>query len=508
MKKVKHVILCIGILAAVSLHAQAQTQPLDRDTELKNTIRSIVSDPALKNAVTGICAMTGDGRTIVEWNAGRALVPASNMKLISTGAAMHMMGCDYRFCTDIAYDGEIIDGVLHGNLHITGGGDPTLASKDSIATDIDEVFALWEAAIKSKGITRIEGHIIGDGRYFEGMAEEPTWQLSDAGTYYGTGTTGLMFYENMLSFMAAPGAAEGDPVSLAQDFPETPWVDVRMKCSTGKPKTGDKLYMYASDLAPVAEIRGTFGVDKAPKRVDFSNKFPEYTCAYHFCKWLEDRGIACSNGAADHKLATEWKDDFFKERDSVVNIATTMSPQLSRIAFSTNHQSNNLYAETLLRQLGKTMTGSACYDSCRVALHNVLKGIGAEVPEGLNLQDGSGLSRQNLVSAEYFCRFLLKMMESPCFEEYVESLPSPGGKGTLHYNMSRYPQETRSRIKAKSGSMNGIRCYSGYIIPGEGTRKETIVFSIMLNNCTSPTWKTRPLLDRAMGALAKYNQTL
>jgi D-alanyl-D-alanine carboxypeptidase/D-alanyl-D-alanine-endopeptidase (penicillin-binding protein 4) len=74
--------------------------------------------------------------------------------------------------------------------------------------------------------------------------------------------------------------------------------------------------------------------------------------------------------------------------------------------------------------------------------------------------------------------------------------------------MSRYPQETRSRIKAKSGSMNGIRCYSGYIIPGEGTRKETIVFSIMLNNCTSPTWKTRPLLDRAMGALAKYNQTL
>lgn len=509
MKKNTYILIFFFLLATATLStAYGQNLQTDREAVLKSSIRAIVNDPALKNAVTGICAMTGDGKTIVEWNANRALVPASNMKLISTGAAMHILGSDYRFCTDIAYDGEIIDGVLHGDLHIIGGGDPTLASRDSIATDIEEIFKEWESMLKKQGITRIEGHIIGDGSYFEGMAEEPSWLLSDVGTYYGTGTTGLMFYENMLSFIAEAGECEGAPVKITQDYPMTPWMDIRYACSTGKDKTGDQLYMYTTDLAPVAEIRGTFGVDRARKRVDCSNKFPEYTCADQFCRWLEERGMTCSEGAGDLRLRTDWKDDFFEEKDSVKTIGTSLSPQLSRIAFLTNHKSNNLYAETMLRHIGKSRTGSACYDSCRVALVEALKELGAGPSEGINLQDGSGLSRQNLVTADYFCRFLLAMMDSPCFEDFVESLPSPGGKGTLSYNMSRYPEEMKQRIKVKSGSMNGVRCYSGYIIPTEGAKDETIVFSIMLNNCTAPTWKTRPLLDRAMGALAEYNKDL
>ena len=71
--------------------------------------------------------------------------------------------------------------------------------------------------------------------------------------------------------------------------------------------------------------------------------------------------------------------------------------------------------------------------------------------------------------------------------------------------MKSYPEQTKERIKVKSGSMNGVRCYSGYIIPSEGTKEETIIFSMMVNNCTSPTWKVRPLLDKLMGILASYN---
>jgi D-alanyl-D-alanine carboxypeptidase/D-alanyl-D-alanine-endopeptidase (penicillin-binding protein 4) len=97
------------------------------------------------------------------------------------------------------------------------------------------------------------------------------------------------------------------------------------------------------------------------------------------------------------------------------------------------------------------------------------------------------------------------MMHSPAFEAYAESLPSPGDNGTLKFNMKSYPEELRSRIKVKSGSMNGIRCYSGYIIPTEGTKEETIIFSIMTSNCTSPTWKVRPMLDKLMATLAEMN---
>ena len=186
-------------------------------------------------------------------------------------------------------------------------------------------------------------------------------------------------------------------------------------------------------------------------------------------------------------------------------LGSTSSPSLKRITFETNHASNNLYAETLFRSIGKAKTGSACYDSSYVALNDVLKELEINVSKGLQIVDGSGLSRQNYVSADFICGFLAAMMESPCFEDYVYSLPSPGSHGTLAYNMQNVPAETKARIKVKSGSMNGVRCYSGYIIPTEGCKEDTIIFSIMVNNCTAPTWKIRPLLDKIMTALAEAN---
>jgi D-alanyl-D-alanine carboxypeptidase/D-alanyl-D-alanine-endopeptidase (penicillin-binding protein 4) len=97
------------------------------------------------------------------------------------------------------------------------------------------------------------------------------------------------------------------------------------------------------------------------------------------------------------------------------------------------------------------------------------------------------------------------MTSSPAFGNFLESLPSPGFNGTLEYNMKGQPAALRSRIKVKSGSMNGVRCYSGYIIPTEGSREDVIIFSLMVNNCTSPTNEIRSLLDKVMAELAKEN---
>ena len=142
--------------------------------------------------------------------------------------------------------------------------------------------------------------------------------------------------------------------------------------------------------------------------------------------------------------------------------------------------------------------------------------------EGIKVQDGSGLSRQNYVSADFMCSFLGAMMESSCFGEFLWSLPYPGGDGSLNYNMKGYPESLRRRIRVKSGSMNGVRCYSGYVIPSElATELDTkgariadipqeikdriIIFSILTNNCTSPQWKVRPMLDRFMADITKQD---
>ncbi len=505
----KNILTYMTLVLVISTSAYGQTQP--ENVTLQERIEVLTSDPSLAQALTGICVRTADGETLVDINAGKMMVPASNMKLISTGAALHRLGPDFQYETSIGYSGDIVEGTLYGDLYIIGGGDPTTGSKDSIAVTLERTFGQWEAIVRSAGIRRIEGRVIGDGRYFDGMAEEPTWLWNDIGTYYGTGATGLMFYENMMSFSVSAGAEVGMPVKIKPYYPETPWMTFRYSCTTGKKGSGDLLYMYTSDLAPVAEIRGTFGVDRAAKRVDCANKFPEYTCAHYFMNFLKKNGLECTEGAADFRL------ERIEGADSICIIGSAFSPSLERIAFETNHDSNNLFAETLLRTLGREECGSACYDSSYVALDRVLKSLGVDVSRGVKVQDGSGLSRQNHVSPEFFCRFLEAMTDSPAWPVFVNSLPYPGGNGTLSYNMKGQPETIRKRIRVKSGSMNGVRCYSGYILPSgtvvqnglhylpEEVRSKTIVFSIMTNNCTSPTWKVRPLLDKMMAAIASEN---
>ena len=489
----------------LSLYAGVRAQTLQHIADL------ITSDPVLSHACTGVSIMAGNGERLAGVSNEKMLVPASNMKLISTGAALYSLGPDYRYRTDLCHDGKIEDGVLHGNIYIVGNGDPTIGSKDSIATDVKVTFSQWEKLLKNAGIKRIEGHIIGDGRWLDGMIEEPTWLWNDIGTYYGAGVTGLMFYENMQSFSVAPGPKEGTPPDIEPYYPECPWMTFRYDCTTGTKGTGDRLYMYTSELAPIAEIRGTYGIDRGRKRVDCSNKYPEYTCAWYFARHLADRGIICTGGAGDFRFKKDWTPGGCTE---MTVLGSTYSPTLEQIIFETNHASNNLFAETLLRTLGEEMYHSSCYDSSYLALNDVLKKMQVTTASRIHVQDGSGLSRQNYICTDFFCDFLKAMMDSPYFSEYLGSLPYPGGNGSLSYNMKGYSEGLRSRIRVKSGSMNGVRCYSGYVLPADFSfkkgmeipaevRERIIIFSIMTNNCTSPTWKVRPLLDRFMAEIAK-----
>ena len=498
----KHSVLTILLTLLIALSpAAALTSNATQTSKqsAKKSIETLINTQIGSQAVISICAMTRDGKKVVDINSSKMLAPASNVKLISTGTALHRLGPDHRFETTLAYDGEIIDGTLNGNVYIIGGGDPTLGSKDSIATPVEKIFAQWTAMLRRFGIRNIKGRIIGDGRYFDSMLEHPTWLIEDVGTYYGAGSSGLMFYENMQSFKVSAGAEAGDKLEIAPSYPQAPWMEFRYNCYTGEEGTGNMLVMSTTELAPVAEIRGTLGVDRKNARLDGSNKFPEYTCAYHFKKHLEENGITCT-GVGDFRLDRSWTC-----HGKMKWLGKTYSPTLKQIIFETNHISNNVYAETLMRTLGKEMTGSACYDSSYVATKKVLSELQVSTKNGYRIKDGSGLSRQNHISSDFLCRFLRGMINSPYYAHYLETLPYPGGNGTLKYNMQEVPRETRVRIKAKSGSMNGVRCYSGYILPKKGSGKDVIIFSIMVNNCTSPSWKVRNLLDEIMLELAKLN---
>ena len=476
---------------------------LRAENPLQEEIEAILADPALKGATIGICVETPEGERLVDYGADRLLIPSSNLKLITTGAALHHFGGDYRFKTRLCCSGSVKDSTLTGHVYIQGGADPTLGSVDAIAIRTEELFASWAEALRKAGIRHIRGEIIGDGSYLDGMKESPLWQYDDIGTYYGSGTSGLQWHENYISIKVSPGQRVGDSLNIEFIGPATPWMDFRMPCRTGERGSGDQVYLYSDDASRTAVLTGCFALGKPVKNLKVSNKFPERTCAFLFDEYLRLQGFSTQGYNAFDKLA-----DTLVRPKNLKELHVTDSPSLKDIIRSCNTESNNIYAETLLRTLGKDISGSACYDSSLVALDKVLKDIGVSrrdssgrLTDGI-IRDGSGLTRNNLVSASFMCRFLRAMMDSPVYRDYISTIPQPGLQGTVKPCLRLLPSGERRRVKMKSGSMTGIRCYSGYVTPAPGsTHPRTLVFSLLINNTTADQYQQRAVTDKIITAL-------
>lgn len=500
----------IMLYHAAAPFASAQPVPSKEravKTQAQKYVEMVSRNEILGSSVFGVLAMTESGDTLAAWNCGQRMIPASNMKLITTGLAIHSLGADYKFVTRLGYSGTVKDGTLNGDLYIVGGGDPTIASKDSIAVPRARLFAQWKGFLDKAGIREINGRVIGDGRYFDGPMEQDTWGYQDIGTVYGAGCNGLCFYENAQEFHVSAGQTVGSPVVISATFPDTPWMKYEYPCRTAPAGTGDQLYMFNTEFVPYAEIRGSFAIDRKPRTEEFSNKFGAYTCAYYFCEYLKSAGVSVSEGPADIRLGRIRTDLSSSDRgpyasgvDNLNMLGQTYSPSLGAIARETNLKSDNFYAETLFRTLGRRFHHSASYDSSRVAVNEVLKDIGVNADD-VRIVDGSGLARHNYISPSFFVRFLSAMMDSPSFEDYIGTIGQPGGR---HYEsrLRDAPESVKSRVHLKSGSMNGVRCFSGYIEPSTGSKSDTIVFSIMTNNALVPASKVDPIIDRIITLLA------
>ncbi|MBO6029270.1 MAG: D-alanyl-D-alanine carboxypeptidase/D-alanyl-D-alanine-endopeptidase, partial [Bacteroidales bacterium] len=432
--------------------------------------------------------------------AGRRLVPASNLKLVTTGTALHALGPDFRFETGIGYTGTVEDGTLHGDVYIIGGGDPTLGVTDTVAVKPDALFWRWKSMLKDAGISRIDGRIIGDGRAYEGHLENTTWGYDDTGTYYGAGCNALSYYENAVDYLVSAGVADA-PVNVTQRFPDTPWMHFTNRTATGPKGTGNSLYLYTTDLAPYAEMRGTYSIDRKPKVEHFANKYGALTCAYYFWQNLRDTGWDISGGYADIDRSGYVRGaDFvpaYKAGTPQV-LGQSASPTLAKIVRQTNVLSDNFYAEAIFRQMGEKASGIAVYDSCRVAVYDVLENLMESDLAGIRLEDGSGLSRLNTASPAFLVSFLRSMTRSRGFDAFLASLPQPG-EGTLNTLLPKLPADQKARIRVKSGSMDGVLCYSGFILDEQG--KPARIFSLMVNGATAKTAVLRETLGSLIEAM-------
>lgn len=470
--------------------------------------RQLKTDTLFTNAIVGILAVGPDGREIAEWNADLPLLPASTMKTVTAGLAFEVLGADYRFSTRVAHDGHIEDGVLHGNLYIVGGADPTLGSLDTIAYPLDSIFGIWAQAVKKAGIRRIDGSVVGDDRIFAEESIHPNWVFDDIGWDYGSGASGLSFCENLTYFDIAPGAAVGDPVRITPAGPQAPYITYRNEAVTGPWGTGDKLVYHASALAPVGRMTGTFGIDSAPLTVGMSNKFGPAACAAEFALFLQETGVY-SKGATDVRhMASSY---FVPAQEDMKVLVETFSPELGLIVEEMLAISNNFYAETIFKMVGRELVeenqdepcGEITYDMARDAAKAFLQGQGVST-RGYIQDDGSGLSREDCLSPRFLTRFYGWMAMRPDFQTYLDCFPGPGRRGTLQYVLPKADPALKRAIHAKSGSLSGVRCYAGYVDSPDGPLR----FAIMVNHYDCPTRKVQPKIEGFMEELARYAASL
>lgn len=480
MKKILFLALLLAPLGAMGQNNNVQ----------KYVKKVLQKDSLFQNAIVGIYAEDAKGKCIAQWNPDLPMLTASTMKTITTGSALQLLGKDFRFETKIGYSGEIVDSVLNGNIHIIGGGDPTFGSDAPLAYPIEDIFAEWKKAIDDLGIKVINGSIIADDTYLTDEMIPDSWTWGNIPETYGCGASGLCFVENTQQFFLAPGDSLGKPAVIKSTYPEIPGLRVKIEMTTGEAGSRYRSWYYTQDITTDSELHGNLPIDREEATPTFSTKHPQLGCAKEFEKYLTKNGMECHTAIKDAKLM-----DCVAEPQI---IATTYSPSLIDIISETNLVSNNLFAENLLKTIGKEITGVGSYDSARVAVNRYFESQGLSLV-GYTQDDGSGLSRENYVSPRFFTKYYQMMTKSDTFAEFLESFPQPGeDRGTLRRVLKDEPQEVKDRIYAKSGSLSCVKCYAGYVISAQGP----IRFAILVNNGT--TSKMQSQIEGFMKELSVY----
>jgi len=450
----------------------------------------------MEHASISVMVYDLDSKTVVsEFNKDLTLPTASTAKMISTATAIDILGPNYRAETRLYFDGIITEGVLNGNVWIRGGGDPTLGSKYYTKSGQERNFMKpWIDSLKALGITQINGAIIGDASEFGYDGAPDGWNWVDMGNYYGAGPSGLTIFDNLVSYVFTSGSVAGALVQVKSIEPEVPGL-VYHNYVKASQQAGDNAYLYGAPFGFDRFGTGTIPVNQSSFLVKGSLPDPELQCAHEFSKYLTANGISVQEMPTGVRaMETTSSDKTYAKRTLV---ATHKGEKLSDIIQETNYRSVNLFAEHMVNLVGYVKTGNGSTASGLRVLENHLST--KFNTSGLHVNDGSGLSRTNAISAHHFVQLLAWMKTSQNAKYFLASLPVAGQSGTMS-NVCKN-QAGHGKIAAKSGSMTRIKSYSGYVDAASGKQ---LAFAIIVNNFEGSSSTLSSRMQTLMNAMASY----
>lgn len=463
------------------------TQPL-----AKTYTQELANAESMKYGSLTVCAMDiKTGEMLLQYNSNKALTPASIMKLTTTYTAMSVLGGDFQFKTELQYDGTITsDGTLRGNIYIKGSGDPTLGSPEmETALSMEGVLAKFVAAIKAKGIKKIEGAIIGDATHFAEAMPVASWQWNDLGNYYAAGASGLNFHENLYYLYFQQNQTLGGTPEIAEITPKQPYLVFKNEIINDKKGTGDNAYIFGAPYTYNRTIRGTIPVGNGKFDIKGSIPDPAFFAAFSLLEALENAGIETNKQAKNYYEVLREGKNIAGSRKS---LTTILSPKLREIAKEANEESINLYCEALLKTLGKQLKGEGSTEKGVEAVTEFWEGKGVNM-DGFFMDDGSGLSPRNAFSAFQLANMLRVASNDANYQDFYNSLAIGGRTGTVKYMFKKTIAEGKIRIK--SGSMRRVRSYAGYLTTKSG---KEVAFVMIANNFTGKSYLIRNKMQKIM----------
>lgn len=376
------------------------------------------------------------GKQVASYNEKRAVTPASIMKVITSSTAIQKLGADTKLETKLLYDGKIDpNGILIGDIYIIGGGDPTLGS-DGVKIDRMAFINDWIAKIKSAGIKGVKGDIIVIDNLFGYVGVEEKWLLEDFGTSYGQGVYGISVFDNLYTLTLNSGEKS---VEILEVKPKIPGLKFENRLKISPKGRRD----FSVRGLPLENKRVLTGEVPKNSKIVVQSDIPNP--GLFLGEYLKSN-LNSVNIKVNGKVKTA-RDTSKRAKDPKV-LAVTKSAPIKEMVRTLLKRSDNHYTEHLFQLLK--------LQDVNIEEFWKEKGIDTKV---LNMDDGSGLSRGDYVSAELLTGIVTYMYQN--YPAYIKLLPRGGYEGTVHDFLN--PKKFDGEVRIKSGSMGGIQSYTGYI---------------------------------------------
>ncbi|MEM8985224.1 MAG: D-alanyl-D-alanine carboxypeptidase/D-alanyl-D-alanine-endopeptidase [Pseudomonadota bacterium] len=447
--------------------------------------------PALAGLRYGISVTDLDGNILVAHRADERFTPASNVKLFVTAAAL---AAQTKISALDAGLKVVLEPTESGPpaLVLIGHGDPTIGAGANCNVRCIETLA---AAVAASGIGRV-GDIIGDDQWFADERRPLGWSWDDLKFGHGTSISAIAVNDNILSLRVSPARAAGTSVRASWADAGQSYFALKNGAKTGEATRRKALRLERRIGERTARLYGELPIGSKPMTLDLGVDDPAHFAAWTFKRALEAKGVSVSGQLRTRRRPLQYADEpqstdpgvpdapasamecipQGEVRPAETVIASLPPAPLQDIVTEINRNSQNLYAEVLLRQLGRTAGRGSSFCGL-LQIQNLLEDIGAP-RTSYDIADGSGLSSYNRASPATITALLRHAVAAPWGEAYRASLPVGGASaGSLKYRFRGSALE--GKIFAKTGTLNHVDALSGYM---EARSGQMLIFSIIVND--------------------------